>query len=230
MPPGAPNPTLVTFGKLVERDIELVVKSKNKVKNQNISILERKALSELQNNPKILIKPADKGGAVVVQNTKDYLTEAYRQLGDSSFYRQLPHNPVETFVEERDSILNRALEKQWITKKQFEFLKVEYPMTPVFYLLPKIHKRLVNPPDRPIVASKNSLNNNLDYAIARHYKEKNHGSAASLRFIGIERLLPIPRGGNIIKQLLRREAFWINELFTVEPFGMNDSHDLTCFL
>uniref|UniRef100_A0A667ZUT9 Uncharacterized protein n=1 Tax=Myripristis murdjan TaxID=586833 RepID=A0A667ZUT9_9TELE len=164
------------------------------VKNQNISILERKALSELQNNPKILIKPADKGGAVVVQNTKDYLTEAYRQLGDSSFYRQLPHNPVETFVEERDSILNRALEKQWITKKQFEFLKVEYPMTPVFYLLPKIHKRLVNPPGRPIVASKNSL------------------------------------GGNIIKQLLRREAFWINELFTVEPFGMNDSHDLTCFL
>uniref|UniRef100_A0A667X0K7 Uncharacterized protein n=1 Tax=Myripristis murdjan TaxID=586833 RepID=A0A667X0K7_9TELE len=131
------------------------------VKNQNISILERKALSELQNNPKILIKPADKGGAVVVQNTKDYLTEAYRQLGDSSFYRQLPHNPVETFVEERDSILNRALEKQWITKKQFEFLKVEYPMTPVFYLLPKIHKRLVNPPGRPIVASKNSLSEPL---------------------------------------------------------------------
>ncbi len=59
---------------------------------------------------------------------------------------------------------------------------------------------------------------------------KNHGSAASLRFTGIERVLPNPRGGNMVKQLLRREAFWINELSTIEPFGMNDSQDLSCFL
>ncbi len=73
-------------------------------------------------------------------------------------------------------------------------------------------------------------NNNLDYAIARHHKDKNHGSAASLRFTGTERVLPNPRGGNMVKQLLRREAFWINELSTIEPFGTNDSQDLSCFL
>lgn len=33
-------------------------------------------------------------------------------------------------------------------------------------------------------------NENMDYAIARHYKERNHASAASLKFIGIERVNP----------------------------------------
>ena len=66
-------------------------------------------------------------------------------------------------------------------------------------------------------------NGNMDYAIARH-KEKNDGPATSLKFIGIERVLPSPRGGNLIKQLLRREAYWIHELNTVEPNGLNKLH------
>lgn len=33
-------------------------------------------------------------------------------------------------------------------------------------------------------------NGNMDYAIDRHYKEKNHGSASYLRFIGTERVKP----------------------------------------
>ncbi|KAL2083743.1 hypothetical protein ACEWY4_021516 [Coilia grayii] len=158
MPPCAPNPTLATFSKLVERDIEAIAKSPKKgFTHNNITSAERKALKELQNNIDIVIKPADKGGAIVIQDAHDYTTEAFRQLNDVSFYKQLPENPVEKFVKERDNILNGALENHWITKKHYDFLKVEYQMTPVFYLLPKIHKRLLNPPGRPIVASKNSL-------------------------------------------------------------------------
>lgn len=73
-------------------------------------------------------------------------------------------------------------------------------------------------------------NGNMDYAIARHYKAMNHGSASTLRFIGLERVQPSPRGGNLIKQLLQREAFWINELNTVEPHGLNELQDLSVFL
>lgn len=43
-------------------------------------------------------------------------------------------------------------------------------------------------------------NNNLDYTIARHYKENNHESAASLRFYGIEKISPNPRGAREIKK------------------------------
>lgn len=49
----------------------------------------------------------------------------------------------------------------WITKAQYEFLKVEHTVTPTFYLLPKIHKSLVNPSVQPIVAGKNSLSQPL---------------------------------------------------------------------
>ena len=65
-------------------------------------------------------------------------------------------------------------------------------------------------------------NGNMDYAIARHYKEKNHGPATSLKFIGIKRVLPSPRGGNLIEQPRRREAYWINELHKLEPNGLKE--------
>ena len=72
-------------------------------------------------------------------------------------------------------------------------------------------------------------NGNMDYAIARHYKEKGHGSAASLKFLGIEQVSS-SRGGNNKKLLLQREAFWIFTLNSVEPFGLNESLELHPFL
>lgn len=73
-------------------------------------------------------------------------------------------------------------------------------------------------------------NNNLDYAIARHYTEKIHSSVASIRFIDIERVLPNPRGCNIVRKLLKREAFCIYEMSNIEPSGMNEAQGLSCFL
>ena len=71
---------------------------------------------------------------------------------------------------------------------------------------------------------------NLTYAMARHYKQANHGSPASLKFWGIEKITPPPRGGDIINKLLCREAFWIHTLNTREPLGLNEELSLTCFL
>lgn len=73
-------------------------------------------------------------------------------------------------------------------------------------------------------------NNNMDYAIARHYVSANHGSPASLKFWGIEKIEVSPRGGDIINRLLRRESFWIHELNSVEPLGLNEENNLSCFL
>lgn len=44
-------------------------------------------------------------------------------------------------------------------------------------------------------------NENMDYTIVSHCKDRNHGSAASLKFKGIERVTPNTGGGNIINQL-----------------------------
>lgn len=50
-------------------------------------------------------------------------------------------------------------------------------------------------------------NGDMDYVVARQHRKKEHGFASSLRFVGIKRVKPNPRGGNLINQLLRREAF-----------------------
>ena len=71
---------------------------------------------------------------------------------------------------------------------------------------------------------------NLEYAMARHYKEANHGSPASLRFWGIEKIPTSSRGGDMIKRLLCREAYWIHTLNTLEPMGLNEELKLSCFL
>ena len=52
----------------------------------NISYKERQALAELSKTQNIIIKPADKGSAVVIQNLDDYINEGLRQLSDPNFY------------------------------------------------------------------------------------------------------------------------------------------------
>lgn len=71
---------------------------------------------------------------------------------------------------------------------------------------------------------------NITYAIARHYVQANHCSPASLRFWGIEKVTIPSRGGDVIRKLLCREAYWIYLLDTLEPSGLNEELSLSCFL
>ena len=62
--------------------------------SDNLTKDQRMILKSLSDNPEIVIKKADKGSAVVVMNTKDYLREGYRQLGDRALYTQIPEDPT----------------------------------------------------------------------------------------------------------------------------------------
>ena len=58
---------------------------------------ERKALNELcafVMARTIRISPADKGGAIVVQDTTDYVAEAERQLGNAAHYKKVDKYPT----------------------------------------------------------------------------------------------------------------------------------------
>ena len=56
---------------------------------------------------------------------------------------------------------------------------------------------------------------NMDYAIARHYINAGHGSPASLKFWGLEKVERSPREGDHNNRLLRRQAHWeVNSLRT----------------
>ena len=55
---------------------------------------ERLALKLLMSRRDIIIKPADKSGTTVVQNTEKYYDEAMRQLNDPNYYQKLNENPT----------------------------------------------------------------------------------------------------------------------------------------
>ena len=79
-----PNKTLDTYKRAFKMDL---LKCEVDQSHQcNLTKEQWKGLMELGKNPEIVIKKADKGSAVVIMNTSDYLCEGYRQLGDPNFY------------------------------------------------------------------------------------------------------------------------------------------------
>lgn len=89
-------------------------------------MLQRKALTELKVNLKIVIKPVDKRGAGAIKNTKDYLAETERHPNNNTFYRPELPNPAEDMKGKYES-LNKASEYKRITTCQYEFFSMKDP-------------------------------------------------------------------------------------------------------
>ena len=118
----------------------------------NLGKSERQALKELKMMHHITIKPADKGSAVVLQNTMDYIAEGLRQLRDAKFYRESPVDLTEVHVAQITSVVTEMFNNKEISKKCKEYL-LNYEIKPArFYTLPKIHKGIYPPPGRPIIS------------------------------------------------------------------------------
>jgi len=87
--PDGRNPTLDLyigyFRKRVQTDI---IKRKKHKPKDNLSCKEKDAIKSFQANNGIIIKPTDKGGAVVVMNKADYINEAKRQLDNVDWMTQ----------------------------------------------------------------------------------------------------------------------------------------------
>ena len=79
-PPMGPNnlETVVSLNELGLLDTDL-----NRPKKRNTTAAHKTSISELLANKNIVIKPADKGGATVIQNRTDYVKEGERQLSDT---------------------------------------------------------------------------------------------------------------------------------------------------
>ena len=129
--------------------------------NTNLSEGEKTALTKLRENRSITIKKADKGSAVVVLNTKDYIAQTLRLLDNREHYRvdatcqTTIHNDL--IIE----ILDAMFEMEEISAETYEYLINRTPRTPLFYSLPKIHKGTIPPPGRPIVSGNDSASERI---------------------------------------------------------------------
>ncbi|GFR82012.1 hypothetical protein ElyMa_005939200 [Elysia marginata] len=72
---------------------------RQKVVSPDLTLDEKTALKELTTNADIFIKPADKGGAVVVMNTTEYTTECTKQLSNTLYMynKKLNSDPTATY-------------------------------------------------------------------------------------------------------------------------------------
>lgn len=161
VPPINRNNSIETYCRLVEQDVDKYLKEKQRLQYKNLTKEERNALKDLKEDESIVIKSADKGGATVVMNKTDYVQECLRQLADKMFYEEIPQDPTQRFKNIIFETIDELFEKGDISRKEHDFLRIEHPVIPTFYTLPKIHKNLDQPPGRPIVASIGSITSNL---------------------------------------------------------------------
>ena len=126
------------------------MKQSRKPKFSNLSDSQKLALDNLKTNNDLTIKPADKGGAVVLQNTSDYIDECYRQLKDTTFYKQIDNDPTSKYNNLIKSTLSKAVKNHEIDDEISQQLIEKHPSASRFYTVPKIHKP--NNPGRPIIS------------------------------------------------------------------------------
>ena len=107
---------------------------------QNIPRSQKQALNTLQKDTGIVIKEADKGGAIVIMDKNYYKEKILEQLNDRNFYREIDGNMDKTTMQ----VIGRLVTKyqNHITDKEQNFLLQFEVKTSNFYGLPKIHKSM----------------------------------------------------------------------------------------
>ena len=157
--------TLDNYLLAVEKSLSNMEKQKVK---SNLSSDERDAIQSLRTNDRIVIFPADKGGAVVVQNRSNYEDMAKEHLSSTSaeeecVYQQLSSDCTDDIAK----VVNHAIDETYLSgvidEDTATYLKVKNPKAGNLYFLPKIHKKPGdrNPPGRPICNSKGTPTENI---------------------------------------------------------------------
>jgi len=129
----------------------------------NLTRDQLRALQELRNDNRLVIKPADKGGAVVVMDRERYKAEGLRQLTNPHYYREINASLGLETARQINAIITSLYQKGKIDRKQLTYLSTHKADKPrPFYLLPKVHKprnkwpHPQQPEGRPIVSDSGS--------------------------------------------------------------------------
>ena len=94
-PPEGQFASLDSFINKCRHDINKLNFNRN-TKFSNLSSEERAALQNLRKRKDIVVKAADKGGALVIWRADLYEKEALRQLSDTSFYAKVDKDLTST--------------------------------------------------------------------------------------------------------------------------------------
>lgn len=157
-------------------------KSANNNSKTNLTRKQQKALSEIQQMDNIIIKEADKGGAIVIMDKDYYEIKLLDMLSDTETYKEIPKN-IDKDIRKKIQTLTRSHTTN-LTAKETDFLVNFEIKNSNLYGLPKIHKsqeileavsrqqnsyvKALRPSDlkfRPIVAGPSCATNRLSHMI-----------------------------------------------------------------
>ncbi|XP_066441337.1 uncharacterized protein [Eleutherodactylus coqui] len=164
------------YKNLVNHDITRLRDRSNRRRiRPNMSKAEWLAINSLSSDDSITIRPADKGGAIIIMDSQYYHQELSTQLSDTLVYEVLTSDPTSTVRSQLKLVLDQARSDGLIDQQLLEFMYPEYPILAKIYTIPKVHKDIQRPPGRPIVSGRGSLFNNvsrfLDVILRQHATE-----------------------------------------------------------
>ncbi|KAJ1098154.1 hypothetical protein NDU88_003270 [Pleurodeles waltl] len=157
------NPVLDTYILFINK---LIKESTPKRIFDNITREERKALFHLQQRTDVIIKPADKGGAVVAMKSCDYIEEGMRQLIDTNTYKPLETDATEDLNKEIKNMVEKYRSFNLIEETTADILVHPKPGPGRFDMLPKIHK--MNNPGRPTISGNDAATERLSLLVDLH--------------------------------------------------------------
>ena len=111
-PTGPPN--LETLFLKAHQDLDNM--SLRRTPLQNLTKEENREILELKNNPEIVIKKADKGSAIVIMNSRDYIAQCLNILEKDTDYERLNYDPSLEYKTDIKVILKRMLQNKEITE------------------------------------------------------------------------------------------------------------------
>ena len=102
----------------------------------NLQTNQQTVLKDLSSNNDIVIKEADKGGAITIINKDDYITDCNTQLEDNSTYHKTTTDMMQTHLKEAENHLSgiTIANEQNVSK-----LLTTQPTPGILYALPNLH-------------------------------------------------------------------------------------------
>ena len=211
------------------------------------------ALKQLKADKNRMVLPADKGIALVVIDTVEYIKKAKEVLEDTNTYKAIQADPTSKLKNKLISILRRVKNATGLQDNIYRKMYPTGASPPRFYGLPKIHKN--NIPLRPIVSSIGSVTYGLAKVLAdiikplmgcsEHHVQNSHMFAEEIKGMKLERgecitsydvvslftSIPIPSALEVMKkkleddtELQKRTILPVDNILELLAFCLNNTY------
>ena len=112
-PPNTATQHLDVFKGLVLRDMEKIIPKKG-VNPQYIY----DGIKKLEARKDVIVRPADKGGGVVILSKEFYINQITEMLSDEETYRKLDNDPTSRYNKELTALVYAGYKKNVLTVKE----------------------------------------------------------------------------------------------------------------